>query len=523
MTVFDVVVAGGGVNGLACAATLAREGLSVCVVERNPWVGGGAVTREVTLPGFKHDLFGSSHVWIQCNADFKAIQPELERFGLKYLAPEDHITGHPDRSGGPGIVIHKSIDRTCESIARYSKADAARYRKVHDDFAVIKEGFLKAFFSPPSPPSTLARALEKDHAGLRRLQEFSLSARAWVEMNFENDFIKAVMLNWALAPQVLPEQEGAGQSFYIMIPAIHIFGQAIPEGGSQELPNAMARYVEAHAGKVMTGCPIAEIIVENNQARGVRLEDGRVIEARRAVVSALEPKQTFLKFVGEQKLAPDFTQMVRRFSFGKISICRIHLALSEAPRFLNGADMSACLFHRIVDSTQQMIKFYAEIAMGIPPTDPFLWSACWTLLDPTRAPPGKHTLILDTFVSNWLANGQTWAEIGESYARNTLLKKLQQYAPNINDSTILGMYVETRETLEAANPSFVDGTTNGGERIAAQLGYFRPFPGYAHYRSPVKQLYMTGPHCHPGGGISAMGTITARVMLDDMGLKAANF
>ena len=523
MTAFDVVVAGAGVNGLACAATLAREGLAVCVVERNTWVGGGAVTREVTLPGFKHDLFGSSHVWIQCNADFKAIQPELERFGLKYLSPQNHITGHPDRSGGPGIIVYKSIDRTCESIAHYSVADAARYRKVHDDFALVKDGFLKAFFSPPAPPSTMARALETSHAGLRRLQEFSLSARAWVEMNFENDFVRAVMLNWALAPQILPEQEGAGQSFYIMIPAIHIYGQAIPQGGSQELPNAMARYVEARGGRVMTGCPIAEILVEGNQAKGVRLEDGRTLEASRAVVSALEPKQTFLKFVGESKLAPDFAQMVKRFSFGKISICRMHLALNEAPRFLNGADMSACVFHRIVDSTQQMTRFYAELATGVPPTDPFLWCACWTQLDPTRAPAGKHTLILDTFVSNWLADGRRWCDIGEAYAHGTLLKKLQQYAPNINEANILGTYVETRETLEAANPSFVDGTTAGGERIAAQLGYFRPFPGYAHYRSPVKQLYMTGPHCHPGGGISAMGTITARVMLDDMGVKRANF
>jgi phytoene dehydrogenase-like protein len=161
--------------------------------------------------------------------------------------------------------------------------------------------------------------------------------------------------------------------------------------------------------------------------------------------------------------------------------------------------------------------------MGLPPTDPFLWSACWTLLDPSRAPPGMHTLILDTFVSNWLASGETWKDIGEVYARDVLIRKFQQYAPNINASTILGMYVETRESLEAANPSFVDGTTNGGERIAAQLGYFRPFPGYAHYRSPVKQLYMTGPHCHPGGGISAMGTITARVILDDLGIRAADF
>ncbi|MBS0614505.1 MAG: NAD(P)/FAD-dependent oxidoreductase, partial [Proteobacteria bacterium] len=171
---FDVAIAGGGVNGLACAATLARDGLSVCVVERNPWVGGGAVTREVTLPGFKHDLFGSSHVWIHCNPDFQTIQPELEQHGLHYLWAQDHITGHPDKSGGPGIIIYKSIDKTCDSIAQYSKADAARYRQIHDDFALVKDGFLKAFFSPPSPPSTLARALETTHEGLRRLQEFSL-------------------------------------------------------------------------------------------------------------------------------------------------------------------------------------------------------------------------------------------------------------------------------------------------------------------------------------------------------------
>ncbi len=124
MQEFDVVVAGGGVNGLSCACTLARAGLKVCVVEGNDWVGGGAVTREVTAPGFKNDLYGSSHVWIHCNPDFQEIKKELEGYGLKYLWSEDHITGHPDRSGGPGIVIYRSIDKTVESIARYSEADA---------------------------------------------------------------------------------------------------------------------------------------------------------------------------------------------------------------------------------------------------------------------------------------------------------------------------------------------------------------------------------------------------------------
>lgn len=523
MSTFDVIVAGGGVNGLACAAVLAKAGLSVCVLERNAWVGGGAITREVTLPGFRHDLFGSSHVWIQCNPDFREIQPELEQYGLEYLAPDDHITGHPDRHGGPGIVIYRSIDKTCDSIAQYSRADAARYREVYDGFAKVKDGFLKAFFSPPSPPSTLARALETSHEGLRRLQEFSLSARAWVEMNFENEFVKGVMLNWALAPQILPEQEGAGQSFYIMIPAIHAYGQQIPRGGSQELPNSMARYVEARGGEVRTSAPIARFLVEDGRATGVELESRERLVAKRAVVSALEPKQTFLKFVGEDRLPADFVRLVKGFSFGRITICRIHLALREAPRFLNGADMTRCLFYRIVDSSEQMIRFYAEIAMGKAPSDPFLWVACWTRLDPSRAPDGQHTLIVDTFVPNWLADGSRWQDIGERYAHEVLLGKLRQYAPNVDDANILGAYVETRESLEAANPSFVDGTTNGGERIAAQLGYFRPFPGYAHYRSPIRQLYMTGPHCHPGGGISAMGTITARVMLDDMGIRRADF
>jgi phytoene dehydrogenase-like protein len=515
---FDVVIAGGGVNALACASVLARSGLGVVVLERNPWVGGGAVTREVTVPGFKHDLYGSSHVWIHANPDLKDVLEELRGYGLRYLWSEDHITGHPDRAGGPGIVIYRSIDKTVASIAAYSEADARRYRRVYDDFAMVRDGFIKAFFSPPAPPSTLTQALEKSRDGLRRLREFSLSARAWVEQNFSNDFVRAVMLNWALAPQVLPEQEGAGQSFYIMIPAVHVYGQAIPEGGSQQLPLAMVRYVEARGGRIVTNAPVTSFVIEQGVAKGVALGDGRVFRARRAVVSALEPKQSFLKLTPRAELAPEFIELVEGYSFGKITACRLHLALREAPRFSNGADMTRCAFHRIVDSTPQMINQYAQIAQGIAPTDPFLWSACWTVLDPSRAPPGQHTLIVDTFVPNWLASGESWESIKHRYANEVLLKKLQQYAPNINDSTILGRYVDARETLEAANPSFVDGTTNGGERIQAQLGYFRPFPGYAHYRSPIRQLYMTGPHCHPGGGISGAGSITARVLLGDQGI-----
>ena len=123
---YDIVIAGGGHNALACAALLCKAGLKTLVAERNDWIGGGAITREVTLPGFKHDLFGSSHVWIHANPDFKQMEPALEKYGLKYLYAEGQITGHPNHDG-PGIIVHKDVDLTCDSIAEYSPADALHF------------------------------------------------------------------------------------------------------------------------------------------------------------------------------------------------------------------------------------------------------------------------------------------------------------------------------------------------------------------------------------------------------------
>ena len=139
-------------------------------------------------------------------------------------------------------------------------------------------------------------------------------------------------------------------------------------------------------------------------------------------------------------------------------------------------------------------------------------------MDPTRAPDGKQTLIADTFVPIDLANGDDWEDIGPSYIDNVLLPQLQRYTTNMERDNIMGKYVETGPSLARANLSFVNGSTTGGERTLAQMGVFRPVPGYANYRSPVRKLYMTGPSCHPGGGICAMGTIAANQMLEDFGI-----
>nr|XP_061806011.1 pyridine nucleotide-disulfide oxidoreductase domain-containing protein 2-like [Nerophis lumbriciformis] len=512
----DVIIAGGGHNGLICAAMLAREGVSTLVLERNDWVGGGVLTRELTLPGFKHDPFGSSHVWIHLNPDFQKLKPELEQYGLKYLWSDDHITGHPNKYEGQGIIVYKDVDKTCDSIAEYSAKDAKRYREIYEEFGEIQDGVIKGMFSPPAPPSYMYQAMENSPEGLKRLRDYQLSSRQFTLENFENEMVRAFILGWATAPQTLPDQLGTAAGFYVMIPSIHYYGQSIPQGGSGMLSEALKRYVEDHGGKVMTGATVDKFLVENNACHGVRLSDGTEISARQGVVSSLDPFQTFLSGFEEGVLPSDFRCMVENFVFGDVTIARVHYALNEAARFNNGPEMDKTAFQRIFGNIADIDRQYQEMAMGKPPSDPFLWTATWTNMDPTRAPDGKHTMIMDTFVPVDLASGEDWESFAPDYIRNTLLKQLRNYTSNMSDDNILAEYVESGPSLARANLCFHRGVTTGGERILSQMGAFRPFPNYANYRGPVDRFYMTGPSCHPGGGICGMGTIAAREILADL-------
>lgn len=519
---YDVIIAGGGHNGLICAAMLIKHGLKVLVTERNEWVGGGVLTRELTLPGYKHDPFGSSHVWIHLNPDFQKLKPELEKYGLKYIWSDDHITGHPNKYEGQGIIVYRDVDKTCDTIAEYSRPDAARYREIYEEFGEIQDGVVKSMFAPPAPPSYMYQAMENSPEGLKRLRDYQLSSRQFTLENFENDHVRAFILGWATAPQTLPDQLGTAASFYVMIPSIHYFGQSIPEGGSGMLSESMKNYIEANGSTVMTGATVRKFITDNGECKGIRLENGDEIFARQAVVSSLDPFQTYLKGFDDDELPAGFKKMVGNFKFGDITIARAHYALDEAPSFKSGPDMNKTAFQRIFGSVADIDKQYLEIAAGLVPSNPFLWTAAWTRMDSTRAPEGKHTLIMDTFVPVDLASGEDWEAIGPDYCRNVLLKQLRNYTTNMDDDNILAEYIETGPSLARANLCFDRGVTTGGERILSQMGALRPFPNYANYRGPVKKFYMTGPSCHPGGGICGMGTITANEILMDIGVNESD-
>jgi phytoene dehydrogenase-like protein len=522
MADYDVVIAGGGHNGLACGAVLAKEGLSVLVAERNKWLGGGVVTREVTLPGFKHDMYGSSHVWIHANAEFARLLPELEELGLRYHWANDHITGHPFKQG-PGIIVYKDVDKTVASIAQYSEKDARRYKEIYDGFVDIKDGFITSFFSPPAPPSYLPAVMENSEEGLEMLRNYALSPLDFTLENFENEYVRSFILGWATAPGINPLQEGRGEMFYIMIPAIHVYGESIPEGGTMQLPLAFAKMIERYGGRVLTESPVKRFIVEDGEAKGIELEDGQKIMANKAVVTNLNPKLTYLEMMEDGVLDEKFLRKVRNYNPGDFTIVRAHYALNEPPKYKCSEEMNQTPFQRIFGSVEDIKRQYAEMSMGIAPTNPFLWVACWTLVDPSRAPDGKHTLIMDTFVPIELANGEHWDDVGQDYMVNVELEKLREYTTNMTDDNILAAYVDTGPSMERDNPCLVNGTTTGGAMRMSQSGFLRPFPGYSQYRGPFEKFYMTGPYTHPGGAISAAGTITANVILEDLGIREPEF
>ena len=512
----DVLIVGAGHNGLACGAVLAKEGLRVVVLERSHRLGGGVTTEEVTLPGFKHDLYGSSHVWIHANPEFKTLQPDLERHGLEYIWATDHITGHPSLDG-PGIVVYRDVDKTCASIAQYSAADAETYRAIYDNFTSIADGFVTNMFSEPNPPSLLPMALETTVDGVELLRRYSMSPYDFTMEHFEHPVVQNFIMGWATAPGIRPDQEGRGELFYIMIPAIHVYGESIPKGGSVGLPNAMARMIEAHNGKVLTDTTVAEYVVEGGAVVGAKTTDGVTYTASKGVVNGLSPK-LLPRMFADGSLPQDFVQKANNFNPGEFTIARVHYALNDKPEYRN-PEITATPFQRIYESVDAVRTQWAEIAMGVAPTNPFLWVACWTSKDPSRAPEGKHTLIMDTFVPMELASGEHWDDVIDDYIDSVLLEKLREYTTNMGDDNILGRYVQTGPSIERDNPCFVNGSTTGGALRQYQSGYFRPFPGYSNFRGPLERFYFTGPYNHPGGAISAAGTITASKILEDLGLR----
>src|SRR5438093_11805870 len=527
---YDAIVIGGGHNGLTPAAYLARAGKKVLVLERRHVLGGAAVTEEV-FPGFKFSV---------CSYVVSLLRPEiirelsLPRHGLEILPLDGTFTTMPN---GDYLWRVNDHGKTHREIARHSKLDAEAY----DEFGKAMQAmcrFVKPILSmvPPDPATLNPRELMKLFFIGRRFQSLpsedkynqvqlmTMSAIDFLDQWFETDVLKATMS----ASGIIGTFLGVCSPGTAYVLLHHYMGEidgafrawGFARGGTGALSNAIADAAREAGAEIRTKSPIAKIIVKTGKAKGVVLQNGDEIYAD-IVSSSVDPRHTFVDFIEPGNLPAAFLEEVHRYKF-RGSSGKVNLALDALPNFkcMPGPGNHLRGAISISPSVEHMEKAYDDAKYGNFSRRPYIDCVIPSLTDPSVAPPGKH--VMSCFVQYApykLRPSLNWNDQKEAFGNN-VIDTITEYAPNLKN-IILHKQVLTPLDLEREF-GLTEGNIFQGELSLEQLFFLRPVPGWAQFRTPIKNLYMCGSATHPGGGImGAPGRLAASEILKHYYQKSA--
>jgi phytoene dehydrogenase-like protein len=517
----DAIVIGSGVEELVAAARLASAGLGVLVLEAGDSVGGPAASGEV-LPGFRIDPVFPDAGFL----DPRVLRDlALESHGLALLAP-DPILAAPAESGEP-LVLRRDLERTRASIAKRSARDADRwvaFAETMEAFAgILEEASIRPPVEPAGPLADLAPYLglgKRVRAlGRARMTELfrvlPLPVQDLLDDTFEDDLLKGALAAGAVRG-IFQGPRSPGTAFVLLHHHVGnpagVFGvRTVVRGGTGALVEALASAARERGVEIRSRAPVERILCEKGRATGTALTDGAEIAAR-AVLSGAGPARTFLEWTGTTWLDPDFVHAVRMIRFRGGS-ARVHLALSEAPRFEGLPDTPPGVI-AIAPDPDSVERAYDDAKHGAFSARPVLEARIASIADPSLAPPGRHVMSVDVrFVppggSTGNGDGSSREAIGDR-----VIDLLEERAPNL-PGAILGREVTLPSDLETRY-GLTGGDPFQGELGLDQLLFMRPVPGWAGYRTPIAGLYLCGAGTHPAGAVTgASGRHAADAMIAD--------
>ncbi len=528
MSETDVLIVGGGHNGLVCAFYLARAGLKVTVLERRGVVGGAAVTEEF-FPGFRNSV--ASYTVSLLNP--KIISDlDLARHGLRIVNRQ--VSNFLPVSDGAYLAgtgageIAKFSAKDAERIGAYNArleaiADVLRELVLATPPNLTSDGWTAALPELLKSASLGHRLSRLDLTGRRDLLSlFTQSGGDWLDGWFESDPIKAVLgFDAIVGNYASPYTPG---SAYVLLH--HVFGavngvkgawgHAI--GGMGAITQAMAAACREHGVELRTDCAVKEIVVANGRAAGVTTQSGEVLRAK-LVVSNLNPKLLFGTMIDGAVLPADFRERIARYRNGSGTF-RMNVALSELPRFTCLPEAGPHLTAGIIlsPSLAYMDRAYADARASGWSKAPIVEMLIPSTLDDSLAPKGRHVASLFCqHVAPTLPDGRSWDDHRDGVAR-LMIDTVDGFAPGFRNS-VLGMQALSPLDLERTF-GLVGGDIMHGRLELDQMFSARPVLGHGSYRSPVKGLYMCGAGTHPGGGVTgAPGHNAAREILKDMGKR----
>lgn len=530
MKKYDVVMIGGGHNGLVAACYLQRAGLDVLMLEKNDWVGGAATSRELT-PGFLYS--NCSYV---CSLFRPEIMRDLElpKHGLQVIAYEGGAVLTRD---GDYIASYRDHDSHRREFARYSRRDAEAYDRYARD--VTRQcRFIQPLLmrTAPDPFSFKPRDISEllylgkkfgefsAHDMAQTLRFWTMSISDFLDEYFETDVIKAYLaLSGIIGTALGPMSPGTA---YVLLH--HYMGEVdgsvgawgYARGGMGAVTQALASSFKASGGTIRTGADVAKVMTRSGRATGVVLADGEEVRGN-LVVSNADVKRTFLKLVEEDALPETFLHRVKHFKM-RGSSGKLNIALDSLPEFPALPKNSSCIRGDLhfTDSMERMERAYDDWKGGRYSADPFVDMVIPTTLDPTMAPPGKHFMSCFVQYCPPQLEGRDWTDADRDAFADTVVSQIADYSPGFRDR-ILHMEVRTPREIEA-EVGLTEGNIFQGELTFDQLLFNRPVPGYAQYRTPVPGLYLCGSSTHPGGGVmGAPGRNAAAEILRDMKRKPA--
>jgi phytoene dehydrogenase-like protein len=536
---YDAVIIGGGHNGLVSAAYLARAGMKTVVLEQRHVLGGAAVTEEL-FPGFRFSVF--SYV-------VSLLRPEiirdlqLPRYGLDILPLDGTFTplrpGDGPQSGG-GDYLWRVNDhgRTVRELRRWSATDAEAYEE-YGQLMVEMARFIKPILgiTPPDLTSLDPRPMLPLASLARRFQQLpqrqqavfvqlmTMSASDFLDQWFETDPLKATMA----ASGIIGTYQGVKSPGTAYVLLHHYMGEidgafrawGIPKGGTGGISNAIGAAARALGAEIRMEARVANIIVKGGRAVGVALESGEEIVAD-SVLSSVDAWQTFLRLLERGTLDASFEDEVRRFKF-RGSSGKVNMAVDRLPDFTALPGVGEHLRGAISfsPSIDEMETAYDDAKYGHFSRKPYIDMIIPTLVDPSMAPPGKH--VISCFVQyapyQLAPELGSWDDQREAFG-DAVVDRIAEFAPNIRD-IILFRNVQTPLDIERTT-GLSEGNIFQGELSLEQLFFNRPVPGYARFRTPVRDLWLCGSATHPGGGImGANGRIAALEVLRARGRKVA--